>query len=291
MNAGDDDLLTCEFCGELVRRPRKKHKKAFDCPVCGKSIPPPASSAPPPQPVAPIPAEPDIAGTHEDDNNPYGLSGPRRFLCPGCQRELATDAVVCTNCGLNLSTGQRADRAYEVLRRDWTTGLSFGVRLGIFVAVQVLFVAAAVHAWLDEGEAMFLLGAWVGFILLTAFLLGTFDRIQLTRNRRGQVKVTKTWRIGFLPLAPDRIPLEDYGSVSTSVTYEGDAIDWVMFGFYLVFGFVIGGILWWIFHLNRDVCFVRLHNGFTKTLYRGRSHDVMHDIAQTLRNVAGMRAG
>jgi len=43
--------------------------------------------------------------------------------------------------------------------------------------------------------------------VLLAFVLGTFDRIELTQNERGKLRLTRTWRVCFAERQPVRIYL------------------------------------------------------------------------------------
>src|SRR5262249_55874692 len=80
-----------------------------------------------------------IRGTEEDDLNPYTVTGdaPTKS-CPGCDRRVDRRIAVCTHCGYNFETKQKAKRTYEPVHRVWEEGWPFERRLMIFVGAQVI---------------------------------------------------------------------------------------------------------------------------------------------------------
>ena len=64
------------------------------------------------------------------------------------------------------------------------------------------------------------LGVFIGtFLVLTVmlgFLFGTFDRIHLTRDSRGRVRLIKTWRICFFAQSPKSIDVSATRALSAA---------------------------------------------------------------------------
>lgn len=293
MNAPQPLLLTCATCGEMLRLPIKNTKGAA-CPVCGAAVVvPPKAPAPAPvvsRPLKPRPVDPEITGTQEDDGTPYGLSGSRRYQCPACARPLEADAVFCVHCGLNLNTGQTASIRLERVHRHWTTGLSPAWRLGLFAVCQLIFLGLGLWVGLAEDEPLMVLGPWPLYSFLTAYLLGTFDRIDFERTTKGDVKLCKTWRYCFLRWRPRSIPSADFIGVSTSLDRDAGISETVVM-IILFFCAILPGILWWLLVIERPVFLVTLtgeHGNRVSILYRGRSERQMHQIADTLCDVGGL---
>jgi hypothetical protein len=71
----------------------------INCPTCNGGLIVPGA-------VAPIPAPPPVPATPQATLQ-RPAAGPGQSGCPSCGAALARGAVLCVNCGYNLSTGQR----------------------------------------------------------------------------------------------------------------------------------------------------------------------------------------
>jgi hypothetical protein len=307
-----DDLrpeVECLLCGTLCPVPAAAPKKGAAKPPLGEAIRP-ASSAPrtraeerpapvetrikadhstrSPPPVAWPEAPPSCA--EDEDGMPYDVVGGEERKCPDCNRTLAADAVVCAACGFDLQTGKKPRKVYEPVQRSWEAGLSLRRRLHLFALGQgVVLVSGLLIAWVTGSPALFLV-PWLLFTALLAFVLGTYDRIDLSRNQRGKVFLSKTWRICFRTLPPTPIKVIEYEAVATGVYYETDFWDWILLLTLLGFG-LLPGLFWFWYGMSQDTYFVALarDHGYPEVmLYRGWSRSHMEDIARTLREVAQM---
>src|SRR5262249_2038082 len=128
------------------------------------------------------------------------------------------------------------------------------------------------------------------YMLLTSFLLGTWSRLDLARDRKGKVRLTQTWYCCFIPLSPTPIRVYTYEGVATGTDHEAGC--WEGWGFFNRLPFLlIAGLLWWYYAIRRDVFYVALtkDHGFPeRMIYRGWDDDRMREIAATLRDVAEM---
>src|SRR5262249_10797305 len=123
---------------------------------------------------------------------------------------------------------------------------------------------------------------------LTAFLLGTFARTELTRNERGKVRLTQTWRIGFIPRSTQSIRRSEYEGVASGKAPAPDFWDWFVLVILTLAG-ILPGVLWWYFVIRPDSFYVALtrDHGFPeRTLYWGWDERQAQDMARTLREVA-----
>jgi hypothetical protein len=86
-------------CGASFTAKDELAGKAVRCPKCKQplQIPAPAGAAAP-QPSA-----------MDDLFDEVGIDRKTGPICPACQAELKPNAVLCTACGLNLQTGERAE--------------------------------------------------------------------------------------------------------------------------------------------------------------------------------------
>ena len=114
--------------------------------------------------------------------------------------------------------------------------------------------------------------------------------LDLSRNKKGQVKLTRTWRICFFKLAPKDIRLREYEGVSTGPGEHSPFLDW-MVCFTLLCFFLVPGILWFFLVMTRSSYFVALtkNHGYPECiLYQGLNQEMVNDIAVTLEEVAGL---
>jgi hypothetical protein len=162
-------------------------------------------------------------------------------------------------------------------------------RMMIFLACQSVMVVGMVVTLMSGYFGSFL-PAWLLFTAMLSFLLGSYDRIDLTRNKRGQVRLTKTWRICFIAKAPQNVPLREYEGIQTGMADDTNYLDWAL-GFFLLPIGGIPGILWWLYVISADTFYVALtkDHGFpSMSLYRGFDRAKAYDIADTLQEVADM---
>jgi hypothetical protein len=269
------------MCGSAVPVQSRK-KKARTAPT-REQIQPAARNLTEAASSAAIKASPDTPAL-ADNGDSYGVSVIRR--CPNCQRDMGDEEVLCLACGYNLKTGDQAVRVFEPVERTWDGVLSYPRRVQLFAAAQAVglfgLVGAIVGGFFLEG-----LCSWLLYTLLLAFILGTFDRVEVSRNRRGQVSVKKTRRFCFMPWQPEKIALQRYAGVTTGPGRDADLWDWLMLGVLLSFG-CLPGILWWYFVFHREMFYVGLvkeHGSLGIELYRGWDMATTLEIAQVLRDV------
>jgi hypothetical protein len=243
-----------------------------------------------PEPLHPLPPSPNAGASDEDDGRPYRVpSLDEERPCPECRKAIARDSTFCTFCGYNLQTGKKARQEFTSVARDWQGGWPAGLRLGLFLAGQAAFLTLAVISVSAADLPIF--GAffpWLVFTAMTAFLLGTYDRIHLARNRKGRVRLTKAWTICFLPRPPQEVDVHDYGGVVFGPMDETSFMEWFILIILVIAG-IIPGILWFYFVFFRTTFQVALskEHGYPELiLYRGSNQDMVIDIAETVCEVA-----
>jgi hypothetical protein len=215
---------------------------------------------------------------------PYSLVGGADRPCPGCGKHLPADAFVCPYCGYNQQTGTRAAKVYEPMEREWEAGWPLARRRKWFLLGQAVVVPLGLLGAYAVQSLWAFLGPWLVFTLLTGFLLGTFDRVRLTRSKRGVVQLSQTWRVFFRQRPPLTYRISEYEGVVVGKAHSADFWDWLMF--FLLFGIgVVPGVLWWYYGIQKDTFFVALakdHGHPAVRLYYGWDEERMKDMARTL---------
>jgi hypothetical protein len=284
-----DDVPLCPDCGQPMR---VKHGKPPYCERCSatrikSSVHPWGVSSAPSPPSASAPDSDD-----EDDDKPYRLpeDPDPKEPCPHCEKSVPRGAVVCNHCGFDRRTGTRVERVYQKVDRQWDAGLALRWRLGAFLAVQVLALVATVVVALADGNVLDLVIAWIVGAVLLAFSVGTFPRVRLTRSRRGQVRLTKTFRVCFIPLPAGEVRWRQYEGVVTGQAHAVDIWDWLVAVFLFPWG-LIPAVVWWLYVIEPDQFFVALsrdHGSPALVLYRGHSEAKAKEIATAIRSVTGL---
>ena len=114
------------------------------------------------------------------------------------------------------------------------------------------------------------------------------DRLDLSRDKRGRVRLTQSWRVLFFPRAPVAINLREYEGIATGPGSQGGFMDWIMFLMFLLMG-IVPGVVWFFLGMHQESFYVALtqHHGFPeRMLYRGWDEARIRDLARTLHEVA-----
>lgn len=180
--------LKCS-CGKVLNVRDELAGKAVKCPGCQTPLRVPASgaAAPPTKAAAPAPraAQPGAAaakkslaaktapaavqpavsitdGSLDDLFNEAGFELRTGKTCPGCFAPLANDAVLCTHCGLNLTTGEKL-RAHTTEFEDEQSGEAYLKKAALDMErsqqMQDKMVQGAGLPWWMLGLILFLLGS------------------------------------------------------------------------------------------------------------------------------------
>ncbi len=230
--------------------------------------------------------------SYDETSDPYRLDAPPERPCPGCNRMLPADAVLCPECGFDRQTGARRRRSYEPLQRSWEWGWPLRRRARLFLLGQGMALPLGLVALWALGEWSAFLGPWLVFTALTAFLLGTCARIDLTRSERGKVRLTLTWRVCFVARPAQTIRPSDYEGVVFGKAPAADFWDWFVLIILTLAG-ILPGMLWWYFGIRPDSFYVALtrDHGFPeRTMYRGWDEGQAEDMATALRTVVFVTA-
>jgi hypothetical protein len=299
--------MRCPECGVMCDVPPPDERKPRPKPAARRSAPvaPPAPKPPPPQPTAPEkdlpvpllkePGPPPPAPTEiefsddPDDGKPYRVS-PTEPKCPQCGLRLEPKATQCPGCGCDLRTGKKPKRSYQPAELSWEAGMPLRRRTLLFMLGVVLGIALGVPISIASESWMGGVISWIVFIVLTAFLLGTYPRVELSRNKRGKVTLKKIWRVCFVERPPISFDVLEFSAVRTGYASDVSAIDWMIAIMLLPAG-IVPAIVWWYVFIQRDqhtVTLVREHGYGSDVLYRGVSEDMAKEMACALEDVGGL---
>lgn len=185
-----------------------------------------------------------------------------------------------------------AVRDARPIRLEWEAVASLRTRLCVLVSYEIaLLVLGASWFFGDDSSLREILVTSVLFSALAAYVLGTYERLNLSRNHQGRVVLSKTWRCCFIALGTKKIELKGYEAVATTANQERVVFDWLMLVWLLSLG-LAPGILWWIFVFskpNYQVALAKSHGQAATVLYQGTDEKRMNEIAQTVGEVCRYR--
>jgi hypothetical protein len=247
------------------------------------------------------------------------VSGGLPKPCPNCNKPLEANTKVCAACEYDFESGKTPEKVFEPVDREWEAGTPFGRRLRNWLIMVAVFFLLGLAGTISSGAWLSFLLSWLMFTGMLAFLFGTFDKVNLTRNARGQVRLFHSWRFCFVKWTSARVPLKDYDGVVSGRLSESSFANWLVFGFLVLSGlfsvlnlvigalsrdridvldwigmlllmplsFVPAGIAYYIF-FHKISFFVAMSQGHgypAKYLYKGWSEEHMRELAQTVSEV------
>jgi hypothetical protein len=250
----------------------------------------------PPSPAPPKPAElpededdEEFAFADDPQAKPYEKTVSEIRECPHCHATVNPEARSCGACGFLLVTKSHVT-LHQPVKHRWESGWSYRRRLTLFLICQGGVWALMIGAIIVGLSPFIFIFPYALFTGMTAFLLGSYNWVDLNRNKRGKLRLTQTWRICFLAQPATILHIRDYEELATGVEHQFDTTDWIMLLFLALFG-ILPGLWWWFYVGSRDTYFISLcrdHGYPVVTLYRGWNREHMEDMAETIAQVAGL---
>jgi hypothetical protein len=267
--------FNCRRCGRLVKR-------QGECPSCDPA------TAPEPiwWPSVDSPSEED-----EDNSSPYAVEGADDVKCPECCMMLPPGSVLCVRCGYHLTKRKKFAKTYQPIDRMWDTNGSRQGRLTLFWCIELVsLVLGLIGVFVAGADLGVFIGSFLGLTVMLGFVVGTFDRIQLTRDTRGRVRLTKTWHIFFFARPPQATAVIGYEGIASGRHRDLGNWDWLIF-FILFASGLIPGLIWWYFAIHKVTFHASLsrdHGYPAYVVYSGWDEMQMKEIAYALRDATGL---
>jgi hypothetical protein len=234
---------------------------------------------------------PLLKGTQDDDDAPYSVPGTGLQKCKHCKCSLPLTAQFCVHCGRDIATGEKAKKVYQPIYREWGEGFALTTRFQILAGLQVVNVFVAIIAFLAQDLSFRDYGAIVANLIfgmiqlgLQAFLLGTFDTLQIERNAKGQTTLIRIRRIGFFAFPPAKLDWKQSCMVGTMGTHDPGIFAWMIF-LYLLMLSCLPGLLFYWFVIRPERFTVNLTNEYGSSelvLFRTKDRDQAYEIAELI---------
>ena len=325
-NAWIDDILfteepaaTCSTCGTKLAPEESAGNSERKCGRCrdlAQKKPRDAQEKPVTVSAAPTlkkkPPDDD-----EDDGSPYRFAERLGAPCPKCGEEVPKTATSCSLCGHTWQVEPKPVRTYEPVELEWESCLTYRKRVKLLKLSQAFGLVVAIVSLAGGGLGVFLAN-WIVTTLMLIFLLGTYPRVNLSRNKKGRILLTKTWRACFRQRETEIIDLTKYVGVATGKQFDGGLTNWLFFLLFMTTGVTPAftwffgsesGVFVWVFFfvslamgllpciiwayltLYKESHFVALtqdHGYKAYNLYHGLGGDQAEEIAEAVQEIAGM---
>jgi hypothetical protein len=245
-----------------------------------------------PRPTAAEPAPP--RELEDDDDGPItGYAVPAEVptrVCAGCAKRVPVVDVICTQCGFNSQTQTTTERVYEKINRSWEVGWSLDRRIMLMLILFGFDALSTLVSWWSGATFVPMIVGLSLIIGLQAFIVGTYDRIKVTRSAKGGATVSKVWRVAFIEQPVYKYRWKEYDSIRYGKEHELTAIDyWLLI--VLAIQLVLPAILWYWFVLRPDrsyIAFCKHHGAIDTYLYRSTNDEQAQDLARTLATATGL---
>jgi hypothetical protein len=181
------------------------------------------------------------------------------------------------------------DSPLPAVAKSWDTFWPLARRAKVLAVMLTLNVVLLPLSTFLVGSLWTLAATLIVNSLAQAFVLGTFDRLEVKRSPFGKILLTRTWRIAFYPLPRKRLRWREFESVCCRKSHESHFEDWI--GFFMLVPYCAIPAFLWYWHVIRPerllVSFCKDH-GFPDTvLFRSWDQKQAEDVAQTVADVTG----
>jgi DNA-directed RNA polymerase subunit M/transcription elongation factor TFIIS len=318
----EDPLPTCSSCGKQLTPAENRSGSGGQCGRCKAQSEKRAKpeQAPATQTVK-KPHPKRIISTQDDDGTPYQFAERLGATCPECEEEVGKTATSCSNCGHTWQVEQPPPREFAPVDLEWESGKPYHKRVRLLIYAQGfgLLMGIGSAATFNLG---FFIPTWTLTTAMLCFLLGTYARVNLTRNKKGRVALSKTWRAFFRERPSEVVDLKQYVGVATGKAFDGGLVNWIFFFVFLGMGggtgtglglaaanafsdglvsvifFLVSlglgllpALIWFYISLHRECHYVALtqeHGYKAYTLYHGWDGDQAEEIATAIQEIAGL---
>jgi hypothetical protein len=157
-----------------------------------------------------------------------------------------------------------------------------------FFVFQALNVVTALMVFWERGSLPTTAFGWVMMSLLQAFVLGTYDRVTLTRTAKGKVTITKVWRVCFVPLPERVIRWREHEGVVVRQSDVG-LVEWLILA--ILLPGILTAFLWWWFAIRPGRVMVALTQNLgdpVSILYAGTNTEQAKEIAEAVRDATNL---
>ncbi len=232
-----------------------------------------------------------LEGTQdEDDDKPYAVPGDGTKACPACNCRVPLDATMCVHCGVDFQSRRKPKKAFEPIDQAWEPRLPLETRLKILAGLQVLnlLLMLLISSATSVTGGLFSLFFQAG---LQAFLLGSFEKLSVTRSAKGQATLTVQWRFAFVPLTPRRVDWKKNHAVGSVATYTPGMLEWCTLIYLLMLG-VLPGVLFYFYVIHPmrfQIVLCDVYGSTEEVIFHTTSQEQSDEVCRVTSTATGLQ--
>lgn len=232
-----------------------------------------------------------FVSSSEDDGLAYGLTNSNDFYCPGCESVMDASHTVCLSCGFNINKGGKVRRKHQPLNQRWCEGWNRASRM---LLASVLTLATLITGIaLVEAGASSLAGSFALVFFAIAqiiYITGTHGQLELARNSKGKIRLTRQYFIGFVPASKSSLTTEGHDGIKLVQSSNSGAIEYII-GLILLIPFIFPAMVWYAAVIHGsifEVALTRDMGRMVNTLFRSGNEIIAKEIAMTLNRITNL---
>ncbi|MGL4419669.1 MAG: hypothetical protein ACRCZF_03295, partial [Gemmataceae bacterium] len=212
---------------------------------------------------------------------------------PDCGGVCRHDAVLCTNCGLDLETGKKQRRKkFDPVERFWEARWPLNTRLLIFAGMQALNFCICAVIGLLSGSLNFAIVAFILQTALQAFLIGSYESLTVRRNAKGHTTIDRVWRLGFIPLPVTPIDWKESHGLGLVGSHDSGALEVGTAVYLFLCAGGIPAIVFWVLVAHPQKFTVNLCDVYGSTdarIFTTTNRDTAVEVAKLIADCTGLR--
>jgi predicted RNA-binding Zn-ribbon protein involved in translation (DUF1610 family) len=233
----------------------------------------------------------EFVSSNEDDGLAYGLTDSNDFYCPGCESVMDASHTVCLSCGFHIDKGDKVRRRHQPLNQNWCEGWNRSSRM-LVAATLFLATLIAVIAFVESGASGLAGSLALGFFAFAQilYITGTHGQLELVRNSKGKIRLTRRYFIGFILTAKSSLTTDGHDGIKLVQSSNSGAIEYII-GAILLIPFIFPAMIWYAAVIHGsifEVALTRDMGRMVNILFRCGNEAIAKEIAMTLNRITNL---
>ena len=151
---------------------------------------------------------------------------------------------------LRRETGKKVERTFQPIDREWESGWPLDDGWQCSSPSRSSTSSPRRHPVGTNSLPRLLIGI-AFYVILQAFLVGTYETLRIRRNKKGQTEITTTWRVAFIPLTPKKVNWREHEGLAFGHYDATSVVDWFLL-LLLLPACLFVAVFFWFFVIRSD---------------------------------------
>ena len=198
---------------------------------------------------------------------------------------------MCVHCGVELTSGEKADRVFQPMSFYWEEGWPLQLRIKIIVGMlvldfflSILFLISNYKDMKDACSFTTIGGMSLMNVAIQVFLVGSFDALTVTRNAKGRANLVRQRRVAFYKIPQEKMAWKGSTGVGVVGSHNPGVVEWFMCGYLFMLG-IVPGIVFFFAEVRPDrweVFLCDVYGGTDNIVFHTKSRDQALDVAKMI---------